>query len=230
MAALAGDLVRVVVGLGLGFVRRAAVAGFAGDLGGQVVLDQALAVGRRRFGVDATGNVVQGGGVAAGAFKVAPVRSHVDIQGLVGFGQRGVQVAVLDAIAAAAFEVAGPAVLAFGADHRLDGCLDVAADLIGDLLFIRILGPVECFQILEGLLPVDDFLTVTVEAVDGFGLVAPSGMAAQAAFILHVVGRDAEIVDRIAALAVDLAVFRGVGLPGPVDGFVELVGGFRVAG
>ncbi len=51
MATLAGDFVGVVVGLGTGFMGCTAVTGFTGDLGCQVVLDQAFTVFIRRCGV-----------------------------------------------------------------------------------------------------------------------------------------------------------------------------------
>ena len=78
---------KVVVGFHARFVGRAAVAGFAHDLGCQIVFDQAFATGGGRRGIGAAGNIVQGRGVAAHAVKILPVQPHVNVQGLVGFGQ-----------------------------------------------------------------------------------------------------------------------------------------------
>ena len=119
MAALAGHLVRVVIGFGLGFVWGAAVARFAGDLGGQVVFDQALSMGICRHRVNPAGNIVLTGGVTAHAVKILAVRAHVNIQGLVGLGQRGVQITVFDAVTTAAEKMTGSAILAGGSTHTL---------------------------------------------------------------------------------------------------------------
>ncbi|VTR67933.1 hypothetical protein DESC_660060 [Desulfosarcina cetonica] len=230
VAALAGNLVRVIVGLGFGFVRGAAVAGLAGDLGGQVVLDQAFAVAGRRLSVDPPGNVMQGGGMAAGTLEIATVDTHMHIQGLVGLGQRGVQIAVLDPITAAALEMAATAVLALGPDHGLYGSTDVAANLIGNRLLFRVIGSGKSGKILERLPPIDRLLTMTVEAIDGHGLLAPPGMTGEATLVLHAIRGDTEVVDRVAALAELVSLLIRVGMPGPVNGLVELISRFRVTG
>ena len=83
---------------------------------------------------------------------------------------------MLDAVPAAALEVAGTAVLALGPDYGLHRRPDVAPQFICDLLFTGVLGFGKGAQVLEGLLPVDSLLAVAVQAVDRFGLCAPSGM------------------------------------------------------
>ena len=60
----------------------------AGDLGDQVVLHQAFSVRVGGDAVDPAGDVVLPGGVAAGAGEILTVHAHMNIQGLVRFGQR----------------------------------------------------------------------------------------------------------------------------------------------
>jgi hypothetical protein len=91
----------------------------------QIVFDQAFAVGRGRVGVDSAGDVVKLGGVAADAVEILPVGAHVDVQGLVWFGQGRVQVAVFDPVSAAAVKMAGTAVLTCRQADALNGCLDL---------------------------------------------------------------------------------------------------------
>ena len=109
----------MVVGFDPRFVGRAAVAGFAHDLGGQIVFDQALAVGSGRRGIGAASNVVQGRGVAAHAVEILPVQPHVNVQGLVGLGQRRIDVTVFHPVAPATVKMTGAAIGARGTPDTL---------------------------------------------------------------------------------------------------------------
>ena len=95
------------------------MTGFACDFGGHVIFHQAFAFPSRRQGVNPPGDIVQRRCVTAHASKIFAVHAHVDVQGLVRVGQGSVQVAVFDAIAAAAVKVTGTAVFATGTANTL---------------------------------------------------------------------------------------------------------------
>jgi hypothetical protein len=63
------------------------MAGFAHDLGAQIIFDETLAMLGRRGGIDPAGDFVQLGGMASGTGKILPVHAHVHIEFLVGFEQ-----------------------------------------------------------------------------------------------------------------------------------------------
>lgn len=63
------------------------MARLTGNLGGQIVFDQTLAMFGSRCRVYPTGNVVEFGGVAADAVEILAVRPHVNIEGFVGLYQ-----------------------------------------------------------------------------------------------------------------------------------------------
>ena len=85
MAALTGHFIGMIVGLGIFFMGLAAVAGFAGDFGGQVVFNQTFAMLGGRCCIYPAGDIVQGGGVAADTIEVLAVDTHVNIEHLIGF-------------------------------------------------------------------------------------------------------------------------------------------------
>lgn len=124
VASLTGQLRGVAVQHSLLLVRAVAVAGDAS--GGVAVVAGAAHVctlgvlGCR--GVAAAGHVMAGGLVAGGAGEVQAGGVHVHIDGLFRRGQQAVHVAVFDAVATAAVEVAGAAGVAAG-----------LADLLGNL-------------------------------------------------------------------------------------------------
>ena len=228
---LAGHAVSVVVGFGALSVGGGAVAGFAGDLGGQIVLDQALAIRGGRPGVDTPGDIVLGGGVAARTVEVLAVHAHMDIQGFGGLDQGGVQIPVFDPVTAAADEMAAAAVLALGSADILGGGLEFGPDFRRDLERIGVTFFGEGRQILDGFVPVDLLAAVAVEAVDAaIERRAPAGVTGKAAGVLVHVGRNAEIVKRLGGFSIFGLFAVGRGLPCPVNRLVKLGGGFRMAG
>ena len=115
---LAGDTIGVVVelhcGEGLELVRPGAVAALArchiAPFTGLAGADRVL----RHHVVAATGDDVLIGDVTFGARKVQALGVHVHIELLARLDERRIQIAMLDAIAAAAIEVAATAILSSG--------------------------------------------------------------------------------------------------------------------
>ena len=237
VAGLAGDLGSVVVDLAF-LVWRQAMTGFAGRpvvvVLGQVKAVHVLRVDR----VAAAGRLVRVEGVAVGADHVGTVLGHVYVEVARWILQRGVEVAVLDAIATAAVEVAGTAVVALG-----------LADVLGDpgqVWRLVLLLPWRAFHRFEFAVDVERVAGVGAELLVTAGIV----MAGQAVDVVLVgeveilvgpavtavatgaarlVGqrRAAEIVG-CPLLAQFLAGGRAARFPVPVDAFHHLVAGHVV--
>ncbi len=210
-------------------VRTQVVAGLAGRAVVVLVLHvQALGVlGGGR--VAAAGGLVGVEGVAVGTAHVLAVGRHVHVDMLRRLDQRGVQVAMLDRVAAATVEVAGAAVLPSRLAHRLRdlgqvGRLHDLAAALGHLA-----RRVKWMAGIGGDLLVGRGGVVAGQAVDVVllgevvVLVRPAvaGVATGAA---RLVGEDgaAEVVGRV-LLAQGFAGGRVDRLPGPVDAFHDLV-------
>ena len=79
------------------------------------------------------GNIVQSRCVTADAIEIFSVQTHMNIQGLIRFGQGSVQIAVLDTVTAAAVKMTGAAVFATGPADTLGSFLKLGLNLFGNL-------------------------------------------------------------------------------------------------
>ena len=235
MAGLTGQAVGVVV-QALVLVRAQVVAGLAGRPVVVLVLHvQALGVlGGSR--IAAAGGLVGVEGVAVGTGQIRTVGRHMHVDMLRRLDQRGVEVAVLDRVTAAAVEVAGAAVLPAGLAHRLRDLRQVGRlhDLAAALGHLARL--VERMAGIGGDLLVGRGRVVAGQAIhvvlvgEIVVLVRPA-VASVATRAARLIGEDraAEIVGRV-LLAQLLAGGRTDGLPGPVHALHDLVAGLVVAG
>ena len=164
------------------------------------------------------------------AREVAALDRHVHVEFARRIDERRVQVAVLDAVAAAAVEMAGAAIGPLRPPDALrdlgpiDGLQPLEHDAAGRVALGR-----RGLVVGAGLLMADkavDILLLGEIEIRVRPVVA--GMAHRAhAFVAARVG--AEIVDQI-ALAEGLAGLFVLVLPGPMDGLLELVPGLVMAG
>ena len=165
-----------------------AVAGLTGYFRCQIVFYEAFPVGKRRVGVYPSGNIVKTCGMAPGTVKILAVRSHMNVKVFVWFSQGSIQVTVFNTITTPAVEMAGTAVFAGGKPDTLNRLLYFGADFPGQFFKLRVIIVNKSVHVFKGFFPVDLFLTMADQAVNGLGLVSPAGMAGHASFILLIIG------------------------------------------
>ena len=160
--------------------------------------------------------------VAVGADQV--LAAHVHIQALRREVQGFIQVAVLDAVAAAAVEVAGAAVLARGGAHALGGRRQVNA--LGGVAKITL--AISCrIGVADQAVHVGRFVEIE-------GIIFPAVTSVTAHALLFIaLAADAEVVDLVLLANGDRLVAPGhlhrLTLPGPVGGAHQLLGRIGVA-
>ena len=240
VAALAGEGVGVrVEALGsqqVLLVRLVAVAGLAGGriAGGLFAAQQGAMWVGRGYRDAAAGDGVLVADMAVAAAEVEPVLVHVHIERVGGGIERGVEVTVLDAVAAAAVVVAGAAGVTTGAADGLgdlgqvDGLDELArARRIFAAHRHRIAGKAGRFGVAAGVVTGQAIDLVAVAEVEVLVFPAVADVAGLAEGLVGLVA-DAEGVDH-GLLAQVLAGVRIDVIPGPVPGLHDLMRGLGVA-
>ena len=138
---------------------------------------------------------------------------------------------MFDTVSTTAVKMAGATILALWQTDVLGSVAQLSLDFTRHFLGFLVTLFEKPLDVCNRLIEIHTLAAVTDQTIDGglFG-VAPSRMARQTAGIGPLVGRDTEVIERVAGLAVFILFLGRVGQPGPVDGFVKLLFSLGVAG